>query len=540
MKSAGANDTIFRKVGQKGLLIAVLAAPSIWMLLRWPPLWRDVDGFNQVASTFAPNGIIHWLPGYCLFGRLILIVGGVLGSLLSGHGLPYLSLGTPTLNDAGIYSLIIVQHALLVGSLVYLLCSLTTRFGWQIVFGLFLVATPWMYAFAQCIGSEAFSNPLIILCAACGWRRCREDGTSRKNLLVFFGLLVASLLTRQINLLLITLLPIALLLLMLLQSGWPTRSAPTNRFREMLPVRGKFLVFVIAGCLAVLTSFGIQTVLCWCFRVPFRSTLGRTFEWRLRYLRDFPATDRTALLTRISRSLNDPVLVASLADLDTSLRGGASWDDLFLLHDLQRRLEAAGIKDQRQRDYLADQKLNRLAKEFLLPPEPSLVHAIMTDVNRIQFLTQAHLSRGPFDGTVVLANFLAEPRYARLRRLTTFQQPAERLVSRWEQSPYLQLLNGIPLIWLGPITFGIAFLILRRRSRTTLTGFSYVVALLVVGGLFAVGSFSTTCFDARFLLPTYSFWQIALMLAIAVNLDASASRAETISRFQTARSTALP
>ncbi len=530
MKTDSTNDPASRKAGQRILLIVVLAVPSIWMLLRWPPLWRDVDGFNQVASTFAPNGIIHWLPGYCFFGRLILILGAVLGSLLSGHGLPYLSLGTPTLNDTGVYSLIIVQHILLVGSLAYLVRSLTTRFVWQIVFALFFVATPWLYAFAQCIGSEAFSNPLIILCAASGWKCCREARTSRKNLFLFFGLLVATLLTRQVNLLMVTLLPIALLVLMLLEFGWFARSALANRFREIRLVRGKFLVYVAAGCLAVLTSFGVQTVLCWCFRVPFRSTLGRTFEWRLRYLHDFPVTDRSALLARISRNLNDPMLVAALADLDSSLRSGASWDDLFLLHDLHGRLAAAGVKDHVQRDYLADQKLNRLAREFLLPPEPSLVHAIIVDVSRIQFLTQAHLSGGPFDGTVVLAHFLPEPRYARLRPLASFQQPSELLVTRWERSAYLQLLNNIPFIWLAPIAAGAALLLLRWRSRQTFAGFSYAVALLLVGGLFAVGSFSTTCFDARFLLPTYSCWQIALLLAIAVNLEARSARGERIPR----------
>src|SRR3984893_3614788 len=67
-------------------LLLILSLPSIYLLLTVPPLWRDSDGFNQIASTFAPKGIIHWLPGYCLCGRLVVIVAGIAGNLLQGHG----------------------------------------------------------------------------------------------------------------------------------------------------------------------------------------------------------------------------------------------------------------------------------------------------------------------------------------------------------------------------------------------------------------------------------------------------------------------
>ena len=70
------------------IILLILSLPSIYILLTLPPLWRDSDGFNEIASTFAPKGIIHWLPGYCLIARLILIGAGTLGSLLGGHGIP--------------------------------------------------------------------------------------------------------------------------------------------------------------------------------------------------------------------------------------------------------------------------------------------------------------------------------------------------------------------------------------------------------------------------------------------------------------------
>src|SRR5208283_5720606 len=113
------------------ILLLILSLPSIYVLLTLPPLWRDSDGFNEVASTFAPKGIIHWLPAYCLGGRSIVFGGSILGSLLTGHGLPYLSISITPLNDAGLYSLIVCQHILLVFSLFRAVTVLSDRFSLQ-------------------------------------------------------------------------------------------------------------------------------------------------------------------------------------------------------------------------------------------------------------------------------------------------------------------------------------------------------------------------------------------------------------------------
>jgi hypothetical protein len=496
------------------LLLLVLASPSICLVFTCPPLWRDVDGFNQVASTFAPMGIIHWLPGYCLLGRLVLILGGVLASLFTGHGFPYFSLGTPTLNDFGIYSLIFVQHTLLVVAEFYLIKVLTPRFWLQVSFAIFFAVTPWLYAFAHCIGSEAFSNPLVIGTAATGWQ-CLQRSERRVNVL-FLGLLVAGLLTRQINLVLIGLMPIAILFFLLFSAGWRRRRQPG------LPIRaavGKFITFSLIGLVALLIYLLVQQTLCWCFRVTYRSTIGRTFEWRLRFLHDLSAQSRTALLTKISQKIQDSDMKASLTNLDLALRTGAAWDDLYLLHNLQNLLEQRGLHTQGQRDYQADLKLNQLAKSFLLPPEPILAQAIRNDLLRIRFLSPADLASNPFAATKVLADFLKEPRYARLRSLRSFQQPSDSYVHYSQGSWYFQLFHGLPFIWLVPGAAIAGIVALRRFTDQTATGLAYISSLLVIGLLFVAGSFTTTCFDARFLLPTYSCWQIGLMLAVALAVN---------------------
>ena len=71
--------------------------------------------------------------------------------------------------------------------------------------------TPWLYIYANCIGTEGFSNPLVYLVAACGWSCLRTTELNRRKIFIYFGLLLAAALTRQINGLLAAGLPIALL-----------------------------------------------------------------------------------------------------------------------------------------------------------------------------------------------------------------------------------------------------------------------------------------------------------------------------------------
>ncbi len=79
-------------------------------------------------------------PGIALVGRLIVFAGSIVGSLLGGHGMPYLSISITPLNDAGIYLLIVVQHLFLVFSLFYAVTNLSDRLSIQSFVGRFLRA----------------------------------------------------------------------------------------------------------------------------------------------------------------------------------------------------------------------------------------------------------------------------------------------------------------------------------------------------------------------------------------------------------------
>src|SRR5258708_10633546 len=191
---------VSEKVTVRDLIwIVVLVVPSLYILFTLPPLWRDTDGFNEIASTFAPKRIIQWLTVHCFVGRLLMILGGIVGSLVSGHGLPYLSIGTPELSDVGIHSLLVIQHLFLIYSLFFVIRTITNLFLLRLLFAIFFALTPWLYLFAQCVGTEAFSNPLVCLIAGYGWVCLQTPDLQLSRVIPFFLMLLAAALTRHTN-----------------------------------------------------------------------------------------------------------------------------------------------------------------------------------------------------------------------------------------------------------------------------------------------------------------------------------------------------
>ena len=500
------------------ILLLILSLPSIYVLLTLPPLWRDSDGFNEVASTFAPKGIIHWLPGYCLGARLILLGAGIAGSLLGGHGIPYLSISITPLNNVGIYTLMVVQHLFLVFSLLYGVNTLSSHFLLRAVFSAFLALTPWIYVYANCVGSEAFSNPLVYLILAYGWKCLRANEVSRERVLLYFLLLVGAVLTRQINALLAFLLPLALLPLTmgeLFQSG--ARSYCSDRQSRFYNGR-RFLIFMVVGLCAIGTSVVVQQSMCWLFRVPFRSTFGETFEWRLSYLNGLSDQERTKIVDQISTRLGDPVTTEALEALNRSLNQGDNWTDMFLFYKIDGILVRSGFNDMQLRTWQVDLKLNRIAACVLLSAEPHFLRAVWSDFAKWPLFTQMDLAYPPFILTDWLQTQLPYPRYGRLRELASFQHEAGYYNDVWKRIPYFHILAGIPMLVMGclAVVFGSITLIARPRVPLAKEGISYAISMIALGLLFALGNCLSTFSGARFYLPVYSLFQMAMMLAASM------------------------
>jgi hypothetical protein len=510
-------------------LLAILSIPSLYILLTLPPLWRDSDGFNEIASTFAPKGIIHWLPGYCLGGRLIVFGGSIAASLLGGHGIPYLSISITPLNDAGIYTLILVQHLFLIFSLFYAVRTFGIGFQMRILFAAFFALTPWLYIYANCIGSEAFSNPLVYLIAACGWNCFRASQLDRRTIVFYFSLLLAAALTRQINAVLAAGLPIALLPFagqeLFLRGTAPLSTGAQSRFRSTR----RFLIFVVVGLSAIGTSLLVQQTMCWLFRVPFRSTFGETFEWRLSYLERLPEQERTAIFSRISTKLGDPVVTEALDALNRSLTEGDKWTDMFLFYKIDEILVRTGLNEMQRRTWQIDLRLNRIATCVLLSGEPHFLKAAWSDFQRSPFFAQSDLAYSPFILTDWLQTQLSYPRYGRLRGLSSFRHEPGYYIAAWERIPYVHLFYGIPMLVMASLTiaFGGFALVCASGDSATKAGTSYAACMIVVGILICLANCFSTFLGARFYLPVYSLFQMGMLLAVSLAVNALMERLES-------------
>jgi hypothetical protein len=517
------------KRGRDWVPLLILLLPSIYILLTVPPLWRDSDGFNEIASTFAPKGIIHWLPGYCLCGRLIAILFGIAGNLLQGKGLPPLSISITPLNDLGVYALIVFQHLFLVYSLYYFVRNATDRPMARVLCAAFFAITPWMYVYANCIGSEAFSNPLIIFVAALGWNCLQAAELGTKLLLPYLALLVAASLTRQINGLLVGLLPLALLpgaVRELLKLGRPGPVSGVSR----LDHSRRLLIFAGIAVIAVGLSIFAQVVLCWVCRVPFRPTLGQTFEWRLAYWRDLPEADRSLIIRKIDTKIADPVVTDALEGLNQSLSQGEEWKNMFLFYRIDENLNRSGFKDMQLRTWQIDLKLNRIALTVLCSMEAHYLGAVWSDFMQAPLFSQSDLAYSPFILTDWLGTQLGYPRYGRLRGLASFQHEPGYYDALWKRTSYLHLLGGVPMVWMAcaAVALGLVGVALAPARKLVRLRTSYSTAMVLLALLMVLGSCLTTFSAARFNLPVYSLFQMAMIFGGLTATAGLTERLETL------------
>jgi hypothetical protein len=520
---------------QQGVVLLILSIPSLYVLLILPPLWRDSDGFNEIAATFAPKGIIHWLPAYCLGGRLIVFGGSIAGSLLAGHGIPNLSISNTPLSDAGIYTLILVQHLFLVLSLFCAVTVLSDHFQLRVLFAVVFALTPWVYVYANCIGTEAFSNPLVYLIAACGWGTLKTADLNRRKVFIYFGLLLAAALTRQINALLTACLPITLVPLAGKELILRGVAADLAHGRSRCHYTRRFLIYVVVGVSAILSSLLVQQTLCWIYRVPFRSTFGETFQWRLSYLEGLPKQDRDTILARIVTKVNDPVITEALVALDQSLDQGDKWADMFLFNKINEILVRAGTFNEMQLlTWQRDLKLNRIASCVLLSGEPHFLRAVWTDFVRSPFLTQADLASPPFILTDWLQTLLSDPRFDRLRGLASFQHSGGYYVAAWNRIPYFHLFDRISMLVMGCLAIAFSGLALLGGTKDPVTevGAAHVMGMIVTGFLISFGTCLSAGFAARFYMPVYSLFQMGMLLAVSVAGNVLMERLESFKKWR--------
>jgi hypothetical protein len=159
----------FATVGRHPALF--LSLPALYLLLVYPPLWKDVDALGQLIWRAGWANILHYPPLYCFTGRIPFWIGDCIHALLSGQSLPTLRLFSeqhPT--GFGIETLIIAQHVGLIIALTLLVRTAARTPLARGVIALGCIAASSLYAQQQCAGSEASSvSAVILLCVTGLW-----------------------------------------------------------------------------------------------------------------------------------------------------------------------------------------------------------------------------------------------------------------------------------------------------------------------------------------------------------------------------------
>src|SRR5262245_31391101 len=157
------------KIAATTVPFLVLTIPSLWLLLSVPPLWRSVDAYNQ---TVRPPGLVTILlhgPLYCSLSRVPLWFGYLISGSRPAESLGYF-IKHSQLTDAGVYSLLVLQHGALWCGAVCLIYAIARTLLLRLFLAMLFASQPLFYAFAHCVGSEALSMIVILLLAASGVR----------------------------------------------------------------------------------------------------------------------------------------------------------------------------------------------------------------------------------------------------------------------------------------------------------------------------------------------------------------------------------
>ncbi|MGA8659764.1 MAG: hypothetical protein WB586_26895 [Chthoniobacterales bacterium] len=498
------------------LTTLILALPSLYFVTFVPPLWRDSDGFVQIAMRLNFINVIHFPPLYCLGSRVPLFIGSLLDSTALSRGFRGISMDPPILTNLGIFLLVSVQHLLLIGALLITCVTITGRKEIRWAIAAFFALNPALYAFANCVGSEAFSNVLVLLVAVLGLRFVLEPKTHQLRLL--FLALVAAILTRHVNGILCGLLPGTLILLTALRI-FPSTDSVYRPGLSAFPLP-KLLqtlgLVILVGVAAIGTAKATVWLICRVKKIPDVSRLGYTFQWRLDYLTRVDPVVRKATLARISTQLHDPATTYAIQRFEENLNSKKPWDPEILSRILYERLESdETLRDGKERRVAVDHRLNRLAQAVLLSGGQDLYNAISEDFRISLMFAPGRICGEPFYGTDWLIGRANQDVFAPLRSLSTFQLPAGTFVQRWLKDPYLCLWSKVPLWSLAllvmiEVLIGLTWGSLRRSQLPLLL---HAMAAVATGAVMLLANCSLTFRAPRFALSTYILFLFAFILA---------------------------
>ena len=501
------------RLAEATLLIAILLIPSIWMLKVVPPLWKDVDAYIQVTQPPGVGTILHYAPLYCFVARIPFYLGQAIESFRVATTFPRGSFFVhPTLSDSGVFVLLLSQHLALCAAAFHLICLASRLFLARIVLAIAWAANPLFYTFAQCVGAETLSMILLLLISAEGLRMIRNPGkVPRKDWFLLGILLWLCILTRHINAILAILLPLAFFLLSAhrLVMIPVTRSRLHRRWRRLQvkrDLRNAALTLAIGVSCVVLSNATLRS-LSYAFHIPYRSRVGVTFLWRLKFLATLPAETRNQLLNKVAKNTPSPEVRKLISVLRQSPSEDQNWDVLAFMHKAQVALFTPETESQDEKFNLV---LNRTARAFLYPPDEIFLRAVGTDFAKSQKTRIPDVVNHLFGSTTF---YFSHPEtMADCASLSTFREKsAADILAVFKKHSYFRHAKrfgytGFLIFWL--VNLSLLAVLAKIRKEDVATVFSYATALTLIGLLIMLANCVLTEFQSRFTLP---MWELTIV-----------------------------
>ena len=493
-------------VGYMGFGLALLLSlPSLYLFISTPPLWRDSDGFYQVATKFEFLTVLHWPPLYCFCARIPFLAATILDGSFFHTGF---SFQWPRITDLGVYLLLVSQHLLLIGTLLSICLILARSWLLRFLIAAFFVSCAPIYVFAHCVGSEAIMAPLLLLGCAAGIKYLSSP--SRPWLILLFCLIGLNILDRHADAVIAGLVPLALLLLLAIALIRKPR-VPRDRYYFRLTGRS-LLVTIAVGIAGILAANGVVRAVCLIDKIPYRSRAGYAFVWRLDFLENLPLPRQTAILDRAESDLHDPAITVALEKVrEMSAKSEFAPDDACTAMD--QALGDEGYQGQ-ARHVMLDQKLNRFFSYVLWHDPVDLSRAVSHDVLNGMSFTPSLLTKDPFLCTDWLVKRIPEPRFHPIQNLRTLSTDSNA-VQQYDASPYFHFWSFLPFsaMAVGIVVAGLIGIFTAKNGRDLALAV-YAIACTLTGIASAVISFTVVTLLPRLMLPTL----ILLCFAVVVLL----------------------
>lgn len=495
----------------KWLQPAILAVPSVWLLLTIHPLWRDSDAYSQVTMAPGPTTIILYSPVYCFGARVPLYLGCAYEAVIGGGSLPSLAfLRSPILTDSGVLLLIAFQHAFLLAAQLFLLRSVVATTVTRTILAVVLALIPPFYTYTHCVGAEALSVSITLLLAGAVLRIGRRRRVKKSEWLWFGLTLTLCILARRVNAVLAVLLPTMFLVQTFAWTIQGYIQRTQARFPRRTIQRGLVLcaLSLVVAVLSVVVAERTVRYACRFAKIKYRSMAGPTFVWRLNFLADLDENERTALLSRLTKRTTDPTVQRMIAAAPLGVISPGEWDPGPWINRLVEIIEQSGIKTDHA--YHLDFYANRVASVFLRSFEPPFLRAVRADFISFFDFSVRDLAIFPISTTrYSLAKIDQMPQLA---KLATFRaDSADAILRAEEQFAYFGLVDvrfrNLIILW-GAL---MALALVVRTGRRIVAQSAVLVA---TGTVMVVVTCCLTWLLPRFLLPFWVCYVAAMLLPL--------------------------